>query len=65
MQQRQPPVRMQLELSTDAGTLMGCVAVDGAEPRPFTGWIGLTGAIDAVLAAAAGQRDTDEAGGQS
>ena len=45
----EPTVHLRLDVALSRGTLTGQVAVEGAEPQPFTGWIGLNAAIDNLL----------------
>lgn len=45
-----PSIRLQLDVVRDVGgTLTGHVRCGEEPPRAFTGWIGLTAAIDALL----------------
>ena len=54
-------VRLQLDVARDSGgTLTGHVTCGDAAPLTFTGWIGLTAAIDAVLSC---DRPPAESGG--
>jgi hypothetical protein len=43
---------MQLEVVRGTDTIIGSLTQDGTPPRTFTGWIGLTAAIDAALSTA-------------
>ena len=47
-----PTVHLRLDVALSRGTLTGQVGVEGGAPRPFTGWIGLTAAIDDLLVGA-------------
>jgi len=44
------PIRAWLELDLDAEPIQGRLSPPGAEPNPFTGWLGLTVAIEGLRA---------------
>jgi hypothetical protein len=39
-----------LELSLDGDALSGLASVENGESRPFSGWLGLVSAIEALIA---------------
>jgi hypothetical protein len=39
-----------LELDLDGDSLSGLASVENGEPRPFSGWLGLVSAIEALIA---------------
>ena len=45
----QTKIDLNLELELDRGRLSGRVAERGGDARAFTGWLGLIGAIDALV----------------
>jgi hypothetical protein len=48
---RVPPetVRILLDISVDGDAIVGHTTVGVSEPRPFSGWLGLIGVLDAIL----------------
>jgi hypothetical protein len=67
MSGRRQDLRLEIE-QTGAGGLVGRVAAAGAQPKPFTGWLGLMAAIRAACEPAPGggpAGDDNERGGTS
>lgn len=63
MNERGHPVLI-LELdSEDDEALAGRVSAESGAPVPFTGWLGLAGAIEAALRARHEEDDPERAGG--
>jgi hypothetical protein len=56
----QTKIDLDLELELDRGRLSGRVGEQGGDPRAFTGWLGLIGAIDALVEGNAGVVYADE-----
>ncbi len=52
-------MHLHLDVALSRGTLTGHVGVKGGALRPFTGWIGLTAAIDDLLVGASREDATD------
>ena len=46
-------IRIALELDVHGDEVRGTASCDGAQPRAFTGWLGLIAALDAIVAAPA------------
>ena len=53
-------LHLHLDVALSRGTVTGQVGAEGGAPRPFTGWIGLTAAIDDLLVGAS-REDADDA----
>ena len=49
-----------LELDLDGDSLSGLASVENGEPRPFSGWLGLVSAIEALIANPEGDKTTDQ-----
>jgi hypothetical protein len=44
------PILLQLEVDRDADPITGTLSEDGKNWHPFTGWLGLTDAIEEIRA---------------
>jgi hypothetical protein len=42
-------VRILLDIDVDGDAIVGHTTVGVSEPRPFSGWLGLIGVLDAIL----------------
>ena len=51
------PVRLMLELAPGSSPIAGAVGVEGAEPRPFSGWIDLIAALQEAAVVDGAERD--------
>jgi hypothetical protein len=43
------PHRIHVELRFDGAAPTGRVCLDGGDPRPFSGWVGLVCAVEALV----------------
>lgn len=57
---RSHQILISLEVAADGEHLKGTVAEEAGEARPFTGWLGLVGAIDAIVASGAAATELEE-----
>ncbi|MDA0169398.1 hypothetical protein OJ998_09900 [Solirubrobacter taibaiensis] len=44
-----PPVQIHLELRIDGAAPIGHATLEGGDPRPFSGWVGLVSAVEELV----------------